>query len=102
MAVTSAGVPVKNVLLCGEVVWAKFVNNETEGSSEGIDGPNCVTMPPPELTPLPAVDAAAPPVFTLTPCRLTLCGPAATPRPTLRSTPPDCARNRISWAISGP
>ncbi len=45
------------------------------GSKDGIGGPSWVTIPPPELTPAPA---PAPPLkFTLTPCRLTLCGPGS-------------------------
>ena len=36
-------------------------------------------MPPPELTPAPPADEGAPLVLMLTPERLTLVGPAATP-----------------------
>ena len=39
---------------------------ETLGSSDGIAGPNWVTMPPPELTPPPA-DSGVPTGLTLTP-----------------------------------
>ena len=59
-------------------------------------GPNCVTMPPPELTPLPPESATDPELLTLTPCRLTLSGPAATPNPTLRKAPPPSARRSTS------
>ena len=52
------------------------------GSSVGMDGPSCVRMPPPELTPLPPFPAETPPLpLMLTPVRLTLVGPGATPCP---------------------
>ena len=40
-------------------------------------------MPPPELDARSGAAARTPPELTLTPCRLTLCGPGATPTPTL-------------------
>src|ERR1700733_13307694 len=86
--VTSEVVPVSTVLLCGEVECAKSINEEKVGSNDGIDGPNCVTMPPPELTPAPPAEDGAPLVLMLTPVKLTLVGPEATPLPTLRSAPP--------------
>ncbi len=46
-----------------------------------MGGPNWMVTPPPEPTPLPAVIPTPPDVFTLTPVRLTLCGPVATPQP---------------------
>ncbi len=58
----------------------KLASANRDGSSEGMFGPNCVTMPPPELTPVPEESATEPELFTLTPCKLTLCGPAATGR----------------------
>ena len=39
------------VLLCGLVVWAKLPDKVSVGSKEEMGGPNCVTMPPPELMP---------------------------------------------------
>ena len=71
------------------------------GSKDEMGGPNCVTMPPPELTPWPAVPTV-PMLVTVTPVRLTLDGPAATPTPTLRNAPPARARRNTSWANSGP
>ena len=53
-------------------------------------------MPPPALTPLPPPLEGAPLVFTLTPLRLTLVGPAATFCPTLRSRLPLSARRSNS------
>ena len=51
-----------------------------------MGGPNCVTMPPPELTPWPAVPTV-PMLVTVTPVRLTLDGPAATPTPDVPQCP---------------
>ena len=53
-------------------------NMVSVGSKDAMGGPNCVTMPPPELTPCPAAPTA-PMLVTVTPVRLTLVGPAATP-----------------------
>src|ERR1700683_846403 len=86
--VTRAVVPVSTVLLWGEVECTKSTRPEMVGSKDGMDGPSCVTMPPPELTPEPPAEDGAPLVLMLTPERLTLVGPAATPAPTLRSAPP--------------
>ena len=47
-------------MLCGMLACWKLAKANSDGSSEGMFGPNCVTMPPPELTPLPPESATEP------------------------------------------
>src|ERR1700712_3733773 len=95
---TTAVVPVSTVLLWGTLRCWKLTKPVMEGSKEGVLGPSWVSTL--ELTPLEE-PAGAPFVLMLTPLRLTLTGPDATPWPGFRNKPPPSARRRTSRASRG-